>query len=61
MRGTNGRIELYGAHINNRPDEVIKFNNMLKKMPLKAKRILGKGDRYICPLNLLTTKKEKIN
>ena len=61
MRGTNGRIELYGAHINNRPDEVTKFNNMLKRMSLKAKRILGKGDKYICPLNLLTIKKERIS
>lgn len=60
MRGNNGRVEVYGAHINNRPEDVVKFNNMLKRMPSKAKRILGKGDKYICPMNLLT-KKEEVN
>ena len=60
MRGTNGRVEVYGAHVNNRPDEVIKFNNVLHKLPLKAKRILGKGDKFIWPLKLLT-KIEEMN
>ena len=60
MRGDNGRVEVYGAQINNRPDEVIKFNNMLKKLPLKAKKILGKGDKFIWPLQLLT-KTEEMN
>ena len=60
MRGNSGRVEVYGAHVNNRPDEVIKFNNMLHKLPSKAKRILGKGDKFIWPLQLLT-KKEKMN
>lgn len=60
MRGTNGRVEVYGVHVNNRPDEVIKFNNMLHKLPLKAKKILGKGDRFIWPLKMLT-KIEKQN
>lgn len=59
MRGNNGRVEVYGAHVNNKPEDVIKFNNMLKRMPSKAKRILGKGDKYICPLNLLTKNEEK--
>lgn len=54
MRGTNGRVEVYGVHVNNRPDEVIKFNNMLHRLPLKAKRILGKGDKFVWPLKLLT-------
>ena len=60
MRGTNGRVEVYGVHVNNRPDEVVKFNNMLHKLPLKAKRILGKGDKFIWPLKLLT-KIEEMN
>lgn len=58
MRGDSGRIEVYGAQVNNKPDEVIKFNDMLKRLPLKAKRILGKGDKFIWPLQLLTKTEE---
>lgn len=54
MRGTHGRVEVYGVHVENKPDEVIKFDRMLKKLPSKAKRILGKGDKFIWPLKLLT-------
>ena len=60
MRGTHGRVEVYGVHVENKPDEVIKFNRMLKKLPSKAKRILGKGDKFIWPLKLLT-KTEEMN
>ena len=60
MRGTNGRIEVYGVHVNNKPDEVIKFNSVLHRLPSKAKRILGKGEKFICPLKLLTTTEETI-
>lgn len=58
MRGTHGRVEVYGVHVDNRPDEVIKFDKMLKRLPLKAKRILGKGDKFIWPLKLLTKTEE---
>ena len=60
MRGTHGRVEVYGVHVENKPDEVIKFDRMLKKLPSKAKRILGKGDKFIWPLKLLT-KTEEMN
>lgn len=60
MRGTHGRVEVYGVHVNNRPDEVIKFNKVLHSLPLKAKQILGKGDKFIWPLKLLT-KTEEMN
>ena len=60
MRGTHGRVEIYGVHVENKPDEVIKFDRMLKKLPSKAKRILGKGDKFIWPLKLLT-KTEEMN
>ena len=60
MRGTNGRIEVYGVHVNNKPDEVIKFNSVLHRLPSKAKRILGKGEKFIWPLKLLTKTEETI-
>lgn len=60
MRGTNGRIEVYGVHVNNKPDEVIKFNSVLYRLPSKAKRILGKGEKFIWPLKLLTKTEETI-
>lgn len=54
MRGTNGRVELFGANVSNRPDEIKKFNNMLRRLPLSATKILEKGGKYIWPLTLLT-------
>ena len=60
MRGTNGRIEVYGVHVNHKPDEVIKFNSVLHRLPSKAKRILGKGEKFIWPLKLLTKTEETI-
>jgi hypothetical protein len=54
MRGDNGRIEVYGAHITNKPDSVKQFNSFLKKLPEKALRIIGKGGKYIWPMSLLT-------
>lgn len=60
MRGDNGRVEVFGAHVENRPDEVTKFNNLLHRLPLKAKKILGKGDMFIWPMKLLTKIEETI-
>lgn len=54
MRGDNGRMEVYGAHITNKPDSVKLFDKVLKKLPKKALRVLKKGDIYIWPKNLLT-------
>lgn len=58
MRGNGGRVEAFGAQVNNRPDEVIKFNNMLKQLPTKAKCILGKGNKFIWPIKLLISQGE---
>jgi hypothetical protein len=54
MRGDNGRIEVYGAHITNKPDSVKQFNNFLKRLPKKALNVIGKGGKYIWPMSLLT-------
>jgi hypothetical protein len=58
MRGDNGRVEVFGVHVDNRPDAVKDFNNVIKRFPDRAMNILGKGGRYIWPTKMLTYRNE---
>ena len=53
MRGDNGRVEVFGTGVKERPDKVDTFNNLLHRLPRKAKSIIAKGDKYIWPLQYL--------
>lgn len=53
MRGDNGRVEIFGTGVKERPDKVEIFNNLLHRLPNKAKKAISLGDKYIWPLNYL--------
>ena len=54
MRGdSQGRVEVFGCHITNRPDAVRQFDDFLKKLPRKALRVLKRGDKFIWPYKLV--------
>ena len=53
MRGDNGRVEVFGTGVKERPDKVETFNNLLHRLPKKAKKVISAGDKYIWPLNYL--------
>lgn len=58
MRGDSGRVEAFGANTLNKADMVQTFDRMLKRLPPKATKLLGKGGKYIWPMKLLIPKNE---
>jgi hypothetical protein len=53
MRGDNGRVELYGVHVEERADLMKTYNKALHSLPKKAKMVLSKGGKYIWPYKLI--------
>lgn len=53
MRGDNGRVEVFGTQVKERSDKVDTFNELLHRLPVKAKKLISNGDKYIWPLQYL--------